>query len=332
MKKQTIWILVLLLVGISAYYALSSSTGESGLRDEAKFAIENTEDISRIRMKDRDGKIVDLKREEDHWMVNDTFKAYYEYVDLLLDKALPKIRILGPVSKTAQKNVIRQMVGKSIHVQIYDKEGEVMRDYYVGGGNPDMTSTYLHINGSNTPYLANILGSPGLLEARFSTNPKDWYDREIFDYKAEDLQTVTVTNALAPTESFTLSRKDSTYRITPPLAGLSQSAARSYFALFSYINYEGFADYLTEVAKDSIMNSAPFLTITTRTVTGEEKSMRLYEKKGGSDNSLYDRNGDPIVEDTERYFAKISSYPFLVTVQHYVMGKLIAKRRYFTED
>ena len=116
------------------------------------------------------------------------------------------------------------------------------------------------------------------------------------------------------------------------MSNLSQSAARSYFALFSFKNYEGFAEYLTESTKDSIMQSAPFLTITTRTNSGEERSMRLFKKKSTTNNSLYDRNGNMIVEDTERYFAKISSYPFLVTVQHYVMGKLIAKRSYFLEE
>jgi hypothetical protein len=207
-----------------------------------------------------------------------------------------------------------------------------VRDYYVGGGNPDMSATYLHINGSNTPYLANILGSPSLLEARFSTNPQDWYDREVFDYDASELATISVNNAQEPEESFTLSRVDSTYTISPALSNLSQSAARSYFALFSYKNYEGFADYLTAEVKDSIINSAPFMTITTRTASGEEKSMRLYEKTSSSNNTLYDRNGNIIVEDTERYFAKISTYPYLVTVQHYVMGKLMAKRQYFAEE
>jgi hypothetical protein len=74
------------------------------------------------------------------------------------------------------------------------------------------------------------------------------------------------------------------------------------------------------------------MTITTRTTSGEEKSMSLYEKNSGSNNTLYDRSGNIIVEDTERYFAKISTYPYMVTVQHYVMGKLIAKRKYFTEN
>jgi hypothetical protein len=332
MKKQFIWIPIFLAVSISAYFLLFSPNEESGLRDESNFAFENIDDISKVRIKDREGNTVVMSRQDDHWMINDSFRAFPEFMDQILNKTIAKIRILGPVPKTAQDNVIRAMVGKSIHVQIYGTDGAIVRDYYVGGGNPDMSATYLHINGSNTPYLANILGSPSLLEARFSTNPQDWYDREVFDYDASELATISVNNAQEPEESFTLTRVDSTYTISPALPSVSQSAARSYFALFSYKNYEGFAEYLTAEAKDSILNSAPFMTITTRTTSGEEKSMFLYEKNSGSNNTLYDRNGNIIVEDTERYFAKISTYPYMVTVQHYVMGKLIAKRKYFTED
>ncbi|HAY89404.1 MAG TPA: hypothetical protein DCY51_08190 [Bacteroidetes bacterium] len=332
MKKQLIWIILLLAAGLSAYFVFISSNGESGLRDETNFAYEDVGDISKIRIKDREGSAVVMTRQGDHWMINDSFRAFPAFMDQILNKTIAKIRILGPVPKTAQENVIRQMVGRSIHVQIYDSEGDLARDYYVGGGNPDMSATYLHINGSKTPYLANILGSPSLLEARFSANPNDWIDRKVFDYEAEELASITVTHAQEPEESFTLTRVDSTYTISPAISNLSQSAARSYFALFSFKNYEGFAEYLTESTKDSIMQSAPFLTITTRTNSGEERSMHLFEKKSTTNNSLYDRNGNMIVEDTERYFAKISSYPFLVTVQHYVMGKLIAKRSYFLEE
>ena len=47
------------------------------------------------------------------------------------------------------------------------------------------------------------------------------------------------------------------------------------------------------------------------------------------DNSLYDKRGQLILEDTERYFATLTNFPYLVTVQEYTIGKLLVKRSYF---
>jgi hypothetical protein len=96
MKKQFIWIPIFLAVSISAYFLLFSPNEESGLRDESNFAFENIDDISKVRIKDREGNIVVMSRQDDHWMINDSFRAFPEFMDQILDKTIAKIRILGP--------------------------------------------------------------------------------------------------------------------------------------------------------------------------------------------------------------------------------------------
>ena len=62
------------------------------------------------------------------------------------------------------------------------------------------------------------------------------------------------------------------------------------------------------------------------------KPMKLNLHRKGSfqmGNSLHDKRGQLILEDTERYFASFTDFPFLVTVQEYTMGKLLVKRSYF---
>ena len=111
---------------------------------------------------------------------------------------------------------------------------------------------------------------------------------------------------------------------------LSQSAARSYFSLFSFKNFEGFANYLNQEQKDSIKNAQPFISIKVTPTSGKPIELKLHRKGSFQmGNSLYDKRGQLIVEDTERYFATFTDFPYLVTVQEYTIGKLLVKRSYF---
>ena len=72
------------------------------------------------------------------------------------------------------------------------------------------------------------------------------------------------------------------------------------------------------------------MTITVKTIDGESKELKIHRKTGNNDgNSLYDKQGHILVEDTERYFATYTGFDKLVTIQDYTFGKLITKRSFF---
>lgn len=327
--KKIVPIILMALIAIAGYWVVQQSTTENSNTDIRQFAIDDPNVITRIELKDRNGRQVTLHKKNDTWYVNNQLLAFGPKIQALLFKTLNKIRIKGPVPKTAQKNVIRQMVGHATHVQIFDQNKKI-RDYYVGASNPDRSATYIHINGSNTPYLAHILGYANVLEPKFSTQKYDWINQTIFDFTPDQIAYVSVTHHNDTEESFTLSKTDSLFQISPSIPQLSQSAARSYFSLFSFKNFEGYATYLNASQKDSIKKASPFMSIKVVPKQGDPITLNLHQKGlSQSKNSLYDKRGQPIVEDTERYFATFTDFPYLVTVQHFTMGKLLVKRSYF---
>lgn len=327
--KKYFWVPILIVAAIAVYFSFYTDGGEAGLRKNVKFAVKNVEDIDKITIKDREGNFVILEKKGGIWYVNNDYKAFAPVVDNFLTKTLSKVRIIGPVPKPARENVIRSMVGHSKHVIIYSK-GKELRNYYVGNPNPSQTGSYVHLEGSETPYIAHVIGFKGIIDPKFSSYPTDWYDRSIFDFKSDEIASISVTNHELAGESFELNRKDSTYLISPTMPNLSQSAARSYFSLFSFKNFEGFADYLTAHQKDSIAKSKPFMTISVSPIEGDIQTLRIFRKSGFSDaNTLIDKSGQMLVEDTERYFATFTGFDKLVTIQDYTFGKLITKRSFF---
>jgi hypothetical protein len=327
--KKYFWIVLLLIAVAGIYILINRSTGEAGLRDATNFAVNDVRKIDLITIKDREGKSIVLEKKEDYWMVNKKYKASQKSMEFLLNETISQIRIKGPVPTASRETVIRRMVGNSKHVKIYE-DGKLIRDYYVGPPNPDQSGSYLHIEGSETPYIAHILGYASVLDPKYSTDIQDWYDRTVFDYTAQEIAKIIVTNNEMPNESFALSRIDSTYSIQPALSQFSQSAARSYFSLFTFKNFEGFANYLTPKSKDSIAKSVPYMTIAAVLTNGHTQELKLYRKGNFTDGqTLVDKNGNTVIQDTERYFATFTGFKEVVTVQEYVFGKMITRRSFF---
>ncbi len=327
--RQVLIAILFLGIVFGIYKLASKNKYSNNSRAIENFAVEDTKSVDRIILKDREGKTIDLSKDDGIWMVNSEYPAFKPHINILLNKTINKIKIKGPVSEAAKDNVIRYMVGEAIHVTIFKNNKQVI-NYYVGGANADQSGTYLHLEGSTTPYVAYIPGFSGVLLPRFSTDIKEWYSKTIFDYEQEDIKTITVTNNEEPTESFELTKLDSQYRLTPSIPTLSQVAAKSYFSLFKFKNFESYADYLTIETKDSIASQSPFLKIAVELKNGKTKELSIYRKGNiNANKTLHDKHGDVIVQDVERYFATFSGFSQLVTIQEYTFGKLLVKRSNF---
>lgn len=328
--KQIIWIIVALCLAVGIYFYFNTNNYQKSEVSISDFSVEDISTITEVKLSNRDGENVVLSKKGDSWMVNNEYPAFEPNMDILLNTTLSKIKIKGPVPQAAKDNVIRSMISKSIHVRLYEN-GKEVKSYYVGGGNPTQTGTYVHIEGSKTPFIGYIPGFTGLLYPKYSCDPKEWFNKTIFDYEAEEIDRVSIKNNENPNESFVLSRNGDTYEIAPPLQGFSQVAAKSYFSLFKFKNFEGYADYINQDIKDSIRKQIPYLEI--ELLAGNNKHrMKVFRKGQYLDgNTLVDKTGDEIVTDVHRYFASFDDFKYLVTIQDYTFGKILIPRSYFRE-
>lgn len=321
---------IALVVLIVVYFLLEAREGTGVAIEEVEFAVENIEKIDKIQMSDRSGKEVSLAKDAaGRWMVDEEYPAFNKRVQLFLEETIQDIEVKGPVAKTARDNVIRSMISNSIKVDIYNGN-DLMRSYYVGDHTPDMKGTYMHMEGSESPYISYIPGHEGYIQPLFNLEPKLWYDPSIFDYSPDSIRSVEVIYMDDLERSFKLSREGEDFSIEPALASLSQQAAKSYFALFGFKNYEGFAEYLSTDMKDSIKQSFPLIKVLVEDVEGERKELNIFPKGKEGDLSLTDENGNVLAYDPERYYATFTGFDHLVTIQEYTFGKILAKRKDFS--
>ena len=327
MKRISIVILIL-AIATGGYWFFTKEDQQTILTIDTDFAVDDSETVDKIILSDRENNKVVLTKVGETWMVNNKFPAFKPVVDLFLNETVNKVKIKGPVAKAMQDDVIRYMIVKSIQCEIY-QNGKLTKNYYVGGSNSDETGTYVHLEGGSTPYVAYIPGFKGIITPKYSTDVRDWYSKTIFDYEPDDIKSIQVTNYEQPNESFSLINSDGSY-IIKPAGPLSQQAAKSYFALFKFKNFEGFAPYLKQETKDSIRKQSPLMEIAVTDVKNEVKKLTIYRKGNFDGNqTLHDKKGDVIVADVERYFATYTGMDSLVTIQDYVFGKIITSRSLF---
>ncbi|MFY0644389.1 MAG: DUF4340 domain-containing protein [Bacteroidia bacterium] len=329
--KRLLWGFGALVLVLGVYLILNSGKEGKVTTETVEFAVEDPSVIDKIMMKDRSGKTVVLRKtEKGEWWVNEEYPAFQPNIDLFLNKTLNRITVKGPVAQTAKDNVIRSMVSDAVRVDIHSK-GELIRSYYVGSYTPDMRGTYMHVEGSDIPFIAYIPGFDGYITPKFNLNKTEWYSRSVFDYEPEEIKEIGLIYHADSSASYTITRVDGNFALAgEPNTSINQQAAKSYFALFKFKNFEGYATYLNQAQKDSIKNSQPAMTLVVEDVLGNKRTLRAFTKGSSAGGTLRDKHGNLLTYDQERYFATFSGLNKLVTIQEYTFGKLFAIRSDFT--
>jgi hypothetical protein len=325
--KKLIAGVVILGIALGFYFYQKKSAYQTTNVDEVEFAISDISKIDRIVMKNRDGVGVDLIKKDKEWFLGDQ-KAFDKQVESLLENTISKIKVRGPVSSNYREYVIRQMATSAIKVSIYANNKNI-KTYYVGEPDQNNRSTYMYLEGSNTPYETHIPGFEGFLTPRFHVIPEDWIDRILFDYEPDDIKEIKMTYNESPDASFTISREGNNYFVDgKPIAS---NIGKSYFMLFKFKGFEGYPNYLTLESQDSIRKSEPMLNLVVTPTKGVENTLKMWYKGRDTDRTVYDKKGNVLAADAERYFALSNKIKQLVVVQDYVFGKMLVAKRHFFE-
>lgn len=326
MKKIIIGGLILVVAGLF-YWFVNKQSYTTTDKSEVSFAITDIEQIDRIVMKNRDGVGVDLQKKDGVWFVGEQ-RAFDKQVESLLNNTISRIAVRGPVASNYREYVITQMASQAIKVSIYSK-GKILKTYYVGEPDQHNRSTYMFLEGSDTPYETYIAGFEGFLTPRFHVIEDDWVDRILFDYTSDDISQIRLTYFKDESASFVLSRKNDEYFIDNQQ--IPSNIGKSYFSLYKFKGFEGYPTYLTQETIDSVAMATPMLKIEVEDINGELNTLTMWYKGRDTDRTLYDKTGNILAPDAERYFAKSSKIDKMIVVQDYVFGKLMVAKKHFFE-
>lgn len=340
MRKTIIYIAILGLLGYGVWFFLfkDKSVFEE---DEAGFTIKDTAAVYKIFLADKRGDTISLSRTGEGWMVNGRYGVSRGMMETLME-TLHSQAAAYPVQEAAHNNVIKQLAVSAVKVELFDKDGGLIRTFYVGGQVSGNNGTYMLVEGAQRPYVVQLPVYQGYLTPRYSTSLKDWRDRSVVDLPPAQLESVEV-KYVSPDEylnSFTLLRKDDgsfTINTHPELKMGGEPNPRRVKTYAGYFQNLGLEGYLDGVHKlDSIIASVPMrCQVTVRGQGGYTQNMDIYWMFIGkrSKNQYEDSTVVPDIYDADRMYAVINGGKDTVIIQAHVFGKILRRGyEFYGED
>lgn len=329
--KRLVILILLLLIGSFAVYKLTREDPYSTLGKDNDFAVQDTAQIGKIFIGDRNGNSALLTRNGVWWMVNQKYKVNPPVMESLL-KTIYGLETLYRPPVEAAKTMVKNLATKSVKVEIYNKSNKLIRVFYVGGVTPDESGTYMIMEGEDQPFVVGQKGKDGGIKVSFFTEEEKWRDKGIFRYAVDDLKIVSVEYPKLKNKSFILTKSESGYDIEPLIEGVPKinakpnpSKVESYLTGFKKQIAEAFENKLPR--RDSLMQLLPFSILRTEDMKGQRHEVKLYPIiPTNRDEQALLYQGKPVPHD--RYYAVVDNHDIML-VQELVFGKLLWSYDYF---
>jgi hypothetical protein len=237
-----------------------------------------------------------------------------------------------PVAESAQNMVIKDMASHNRKVEIYDRGGKLLRAYYVGKPSIDNLGTYMMVDGATKPYVMVIPGFQGTLETRYATEVNDIRSGKIYAFRPNEMKKVEVVYPAFPDSSFTIEILGPDSFMVKNNSGLvipsHPNTVLEYLNHFKFVNAEAFLDEPRK--KDSVTQTIPFCSITVTNRNDQPLATVIYRMPRLPDSVMqFDREGNPMPFDTDRFYATINNGADFVIIQQFHFGRLFKNLAFF---
>ncbi len=331
MKRTIVLLAVFALLGGAAWMALSEdpeATVSSLPGEDRKFAVEDVDQIHKIFIADRNRNQTILVRDGKQWIYNEKYKANPNVIENLLD-AIKRIQMSHKPADAAVDRMVKNLATEGIKVEIYDRNDQLLKSYYVGGSTPSERGTYVIMEGAEQPYVASIPGWEGNLRFRYNKMGEDWRDKTIFKAEVGKIDAVSIVYPKQRDKSFKLQRNNQGYEVTPyyditPKYGrpANRGSIERFLLGFEWIAAEAFEN--DNPKRDSVLQTVPFCIINLQHVDGTEQSAKLFP--------IYAYYGDGNNLVVERYFAEVENGQDFMLVQNRLFEKVLWAYEFFFEE
>lgn len=327
-RKNLVYVVVLAALAAASYFFVFKNKWSTLDIDEKDFAVTDTASIDKIMIGDLQGNKIVYSRKNFVWYANDSFPVKPYYMQMLLS-TIKNIKVKEPVADAAIENVKKQLATENKVVEIYDKQNNLLKRYFVGPPSPGSHGTYMMIDGAKIPYIIHLEDLDGTIDVHYQTDLNEIRSLEIFHFPITNIRSVSIDYCINGEEyvsgdsSFAviikgkndveiqLAGKDEKQK----LAGENLTRAYDFLNSFRNINCEAFQNSF--VKKDSVLkNEKPFCAILLIDLENKRHELRLYHKPiDASSMTQYDNKGNPLKYDLDRYFGVINNGKDFVLIQ-----------------
>ena len=150
------------------------------------FSVTDTLSINKIIISDRYDNEIELRRNNNQWIVNDSYLVRNDAIKTLLS-TLKNIRIKNLLSNEIEKNIEKQISTLGVGVIIYNNNKKI-NSFIVGPSTRDHLGTYVYHLKTKKTYSTHIPGFNGFLSPRFGIQANrieinNWRNPTLINYQ-----------------------------------------------------------------------------------------------------------------------------------------------------
>lgn len=317
--RNTLYMIGLLGVLATIFFVFLYDRDQTSLQqEEIAFAIEDTSAIQQIvlnrMIKGQSRFRIQLDRMPNGtWQLNERYPALEPKVQQLL-KVLHLIQVkevLAGEGISTAKDILRAV---HTQVEVFDQEGKTIKSFLLGTETKEATGTLLQLSDAETPYIVEMPGLQGYINASFPVDEMLWRANLLFHADLPQIQQIAVSYPDA-NQSFVLER--SSPESEWGILGLEQKPDSNRLATYLghfqgniYAETFATADYPGKLAQ--LQTQEPDIQMAISYFSGDSRHISLFER----------------AENPNNYFGWLEGQEELLTIQHFVFDKFLQDRSY----
>ncbi len=311
-NKKIYFISTIILLLCSLFFIRENKT--SSFNTEL-FSVTDTLSIDKIIISDRYNNEIELRRNDNQWIVNDSHSVRNDAMKTLLS-TLKNIRIKNLLSNEIEKNIEKQISTVGVGVIIYNNKKKI-NSFIVGPSTRDHLGTYIYHLKTKKTYSTHIPGFNGFLSPRFGIQANrieinNWRNPTLIDYKPNFIDSIYSYNFSNSAKSFKLicgkENNIKNYQ-NKTIKDINFGNLNLFLNSFNNLNVE---KYLNDSLKNNL--SKPY------------KKLIIYSKNKIDSLEFYNLNSEQD-NDTNNYKIKrkiaIKNNEDICLVQDYVFNKVL---------
>ncbi len=293
MRKNNLILLLLFVVfGSAAWYFLKYKNSNTSINTaDRDFAVKNVNDIYKIFLGQKNGDNIVLERKGSDWFVNNKYKVFPNTLHYLLE-TIENLQVNSIPPKPSYPVIMQELATMGIKVEIYDRNNQPIKTYYVGGVTEDETGLYCLMEGAKQPYIMHINKAPTNLRVRYDIQELGWRDRTLLDLPNETIEGIELTYPFEKERSFSITNIQSEITLLDEnkkpinLEIKQKKLLKAYTEEFNKVSAEAIIN--DHPRKDSICKLDAYLNIKIKTKDGKELQSKFYPcpDDGSGDVSL----------------------------------------------
>ncbi len=181
MNKKTLFSLLIIAV-LAIYLVIANNQGSQPVVELTEYE----DGLDEIIISRQDSNIK-IYKHDGEWVINDQkFPADAGQVSTI-EKKLKELNVTDLISRKKHYQRYELEADKALHV-IARKDGETLRDFYVGKKSPTYQQTYIRFSGKEGIYLAS-----GTLDTDFDKKLDSLRDKEILKIEKNAIESIRLT-------------------------------------------------------------------------------------------------------------------------------------------